>query len=182
MRAGKPQLDHVWKQWEEILSKPLGDIAAAILGDDTKGGLLRAYSPLGAALNPVERNAIWRRIGLGQFVRYFLDAAADLGLTTAEQAQITGVDEDELVQWEGSGPTTMHAPKLDPLKQLVAIHRSLLRLFPDMEARRDWLRTPHETLEAAPIDLLLQGDMATVQHHVMRAVQPSLGRKDVPSH
>jgi hypothetical protein len=89
-RARTPEQENLWDRWAALLDKPLDDLSAVILADTPDGGLLRAHSPLGAALDTSERNAVWRRIGLIQFFHHYLIAVDDLGVSTPEQAAITG--------------------------------------------------------------------------------------------
>lgn len=183
MREERPNVAGIWDQWEDILGHPLDEVSAAVLAGDSRGGLLRAYSPLAAALSSGERNALWQRIGLRQFVRYFLDAAADFGLSIAEQAGITGIDAALLGAWgEETLPSEMTVATLDPLKQVVAIHRSAARLHPSREARRAWLRGHDPFLGASPLETLMSGGLDRIQETLMQAVQPTLTAQDLPSH
>ena len=159
---------------------PLDEMAEHVLADTPDGGLLRANSPLTKALGATERNAVWQRIGLMQFVHHYLDAADDLGLTPAEQAAVTGLDVSELVRWKTHPPTQLTRGTLDRLKQTVALHKAMAGIDPDREARRRWLRSESETLGATPISMLLDGEARRVMEGLAGAVRLTLGPKNLP--
>ena len=180
MRLKKPNMASLWQRWENILASPIDDIAKSVLANTPDGGLLRANSPLGDAMTPRERNALWRSIGLIQFIVVFLTAANDLGLNYDEQAKLTGVDADELKTWVDTPPMELSGEQLASIKQVVAMQSALRGMFGDIDERQAWLRDPHEGLEATPIDLLLAGNVQRVQDYLADTVRPTLKTKDLP--
>lgn len=179
-RAKQPDRAELWDRWAAILDMDLDAMSAPVLADTPDGGLLRAHSPLGAALSAEERNAIWQRIGLVQFVGYFMDAAADLDLNIAEQAALTGIEETSLADWAVLAPMELQKGELDKLKQLVSLQSALKGLAPDQDVRRKWLRAASETLGGTPLELMLSGDMERVMEHLTGAVQLTLGADNYP--
>ncbi len=179
-RARTPEQENLWDRWAALLDKPLDDLSAVILADTPDGGLLRAHSPLGAALDTSERNAVWRRIGLIQFFHHYLIAVDDLGVSTPEQAAITGLDAPDLDRWRNTGPGQMSKQALQRLKLVVALHKSLGELSDSVDVRRRWLRSTSETLEAAPMDLLMEGEIARVVDSLAGAVRLTLSPADLP--
>ncbi|MGE5504885.1 MAG: hypothetical protein ACM31L_10720 [Actinomycetota bacterium] len=172
----------VMAEWAALLAGDPVALAAAVLADTPRGGLLRANSPLAEALSGDERNALWQRVGLQQFAALFLEAADDLGLSSDERAAVLGLPVEEACDWNRAPPLTMTGAVLDGCKQVLAVHRALARLFPDREGRRQWLLSSVDGLPARPVDLLTQGRGEAVQAYLTRAVQPLLGAEDVPSH
>lgn len=180
LRATRPNLADLWDRWAALLDMDVDAMTAPILADTPDGGLLRAHSPFGAALSAEERNTIWQRIGLVQFVGYFLDAAADLDLTLDEQATLTGVAADLLDEWRAMAPMELRKGEMDKLKQVVSLHSALKGLAPDRTVRRKWLRAQSETLGGTPLALMLAGDMERVMDHLTGAVQLTLGPDNYP--
>jgi hypothetical protein len=176
--AARPAGD-VWDRWAGLLAASFDQLAAAVLEDSPQGGLLRAHSPLMAVLSDDERNSLWQRVGLQQVVAYALAAAADLGLSLAEEAAALG---DGTADWHRAPPATLTVEAMEPLKQIIAIQRALTTLLPDGDARRAWLRAPHPDFAARPLDILINGGGALVQHALAEAVRPRLDRGDLPSH
>lgn len=180
LRASHPAQTDVWDRWAAILDMDVATMSGPVLANTPDGGLLRAHSPLGNALSTQERNAIWQRIGLVQFVGYFMDAAADLALEAAEQAALTGIEEAVLVEWAAIAPMELQKGELDKLKQVVSLQSALKGLAPDQAVRRRWLRTDSETLGGTPLALLLAGDVERVMDHLTGAVQLTLGPDNYP--
>ena len=104
LRSRKPEQVLLWDRWQILLYLPFEEMANQVLADTPDGGLLRANSPFQNALSKVERTAIWQRIGLLQFMEHYFIAVADLGLSTTEQAAITGVSREELKAWKTRAP------------------------------------------------------------------------------
>jgi len=179
-RLQAPDQENIWDRWAALLDKTLDDLTPVVLADTPDGGLLRAHSPLGAALSTSERKAVWQRIGLIQFFRYYLVAVDDLALSTSEQAAITGLDEVDLVQWRATGPGELPRQALEKLKLVVALHKSLGGVSDNMDVRRRWLRNTSETLEAVPVDLLTGGEIVRVVDSLAGAVRLTLGPADMP--
>lgn len=181
LRAKNAAQSDLWDRWAALLDMDLEPMSAAVLANTPDGGLLRAHSPFGLALSTQERNTIWQRIGLVQFVGYFMDAAEDLALESSEQAKLTGIDESLLTQWAASPPMELKKGDLDKLKQVVSLQSSLKGLAPDQDIRRRWLRVVSETLGGTPLDLMLAGDLERVMEHLTGAVQLTLGADKYPS-
>ncbi|MHA1597854.1 MAG: hypothetical protein ACTSV1_03960, partial [Alphaproteobacteria bacterium] len=99
MRDASPAQVELCDRWAALLDLTLEDMAEVILADTADGGLLRAHSPFTDALTATERNAVWQRIGLVQFMRHYTNAADDLALDLSEQAAITGIAIEELTHW-----------------------------------------------------------------------------------
>lgn len=173
--------DSVRAEWTALLDGGVEVIAQAALADTIRGGALRAHSPLAAALSDAERNALWARVGLHQFTAIYLDAVQDLGLSDDEQAAVLGIDASELEDWRRAAPLTMAASVLDGLKLLIAVQRSLGRLYPDQETRRGWLRAHAESFAARPIDILASGHGTALQHHLTAALMPLINDNERPS-
>jgi hypothetical protein len=165
--------------WADLLAGPFEAMRAAVLEDSPRGGVLRAQSPLMAVLTQSERNILWQRVGLQQMVAYGQAAAADLGLTDAEQAALFG---DHSASWRGKAPQSMAESGLAALKQIISIQRSLCVLYPEVEMRRDWLRAFAAELGAAPLQFLVNGGAEIVQHALAEKVRPLVDRADLPSH
>lgn len=180
--ALRPDPHGVWAEWLGLLDGPFEALAEAVLADTPRGGLLRANSPLADCLGPEEKNALWQRIGLHQFVAMFLQAAQDLRLSVEEQAAITGLPAEEVAGWRASAPMLMQPQVLDALKLVVAVHRALERLFPDPDTRRAWLRSPVDLFAAPPLTLMLSGEGGKVQAYLTAALQPLVKDGDRPSH
>jgi len=178
-RRRDPEQQSVWDYWAALLDKPFKELASVILADTPDGGLLRAHSPLGAALTAGERNAVWRRIGLMQFFRHYLIAVDDLELAPHEQATITGLNEDTLIEWRVTGPGEMPKQVLESLKQIVALHKSLEGMSERSEVRRRWLRTNSEALNGVPMDLLAGGKIVLVIDSLAGAVRSTLNPLDM---
>lgn len=172
----------VWAEWMELLDGPFEALAEAVLADTPRGGLLRANSPLADCLGAEEKNALWQRIGLHQFVAMYLQAAADLQLTVEEQAAITGQPAEEVAGWRAAAPAMMAAEVLDALKMVVGIHRGLERLFPDADTRRSWLRGQVDLFAGRPVDLMRAGEGGKVQAYLTAASRPLIADSDRPSH
>lgn len=173
--------DSVRAEWAGLLDGGIEAIADASLADTVHGGALRAHSPLAAALSAEERNALWSRVGLHQFTAIYLDAVQDLALSDDEQAAVLGIDSSELEGWRSAAPLTMAAPVLDGLKLMVAVQRSLGRLYPDRETRRAWLRAHVDSFAARPIDILAGGHGAVLQSHLTAALMPLINDNERPS-
>lgn len=180
IRSRSPEQISLWDRWAVVLELPAQEMAEVLLADTADGGLLRANSPFTGALSSEERNAIWRRIGLAQFMGHYLDAATDLALDVAEQAAITGIEIEELTTWQSHAPQEISAEALYLLKQIVALHKTLTGIAPDRDVRRRWLRCQSETLAATPIALLMDGKAAYVVESLSGAVQLTLGPDDLP--
>lgn len=181
LRADRPAQSVLWDRWAGLLDMSVEAMCPSVLADTPDGGLLRAHSPLGAALSASERNAIWQRIGLVQFIGFFFDAAFDLGLDGAEQAQLTGIEEAILADWASLAPLELAKDDLNKLKQVVSLQSSLKSLAPERDVRRRWLRVTSETLGGTPLALMLAGDMERVMDHLTGAAQLTLGPGDYPS-
>ena len=179
-RRRDPDQEMVWDRWAALLDKSPVELAPVILADTPDGGLLRAHSPLGAALSVSERKTVWQRIGLIQFFQHYLIAVDDLGFAPDEQAAITGLNEDDLVRWRVTGPGELPKAALQSLKLVVALHKSLKGVSDSADIRRRWLRSKSETLNAAPMDLLVGGEIARVVDSLAGAVQLTLGPADMP--
>lgn len=180
IRTSSPEQITLWDHWAVVLDLPAQEMADMVLADTIDGGLLRANSPFTGALSNDERNAIWRRIGLAQFMGHYLDAAADLALDLAEQAAITGIEIEELTIWRSQVPQEIGKDALYLLKQVVALHKTLTAIAPDRDVRRRWLRCESPTLSATPIALLMDGKAAHVLDSLAGAVQLTLGPDDLP--
>lgn len=180
MRLKKPNLIGVWTRWDSILKGSIDDIAEVVLADTPDAGLLRQHSPLGDAMTPRERNALWRSIGLIQFALTYLTAANDLGLSYDEQARIIGVDAEALKTWHLTPPVELSGEQLAAIKQVIAMQSALRGLFGDMDERQAWLREHHEGLEGTPLEIVLAGDAPRVQHYLADTVRPTLKAKDLP--
>ncbi len=180
LRQRAPGAESILDRWAALLDKPLNDLSAVILADTPDGGLLRANSPLAAALGAGERNAIWRRIGLIQFFHHYLIAVDDLALSAPEQAAITGLDEADLTRWRSDGPGELQIQALERLKQVIALHKSLNGVSDSIDVRRRWLRNTSETFNATPMDLLMGGEIARVVDSLAGAVRLTLGPNDLP--
>ncbi len=181
MRAARPDAAALLDEWEQLLAGGV-DALAAVLADTPHGGLLRANSPMVDGLAAEERNALWQRVGLQQFVAYFLAAADDFDLDLDEQAAVAGLPVAAMAEWYRAPPLDLAQSTLDALKRLVGLRHALERLYPDRDARRAWLRRPDDRLAARPLDLLLRGDAALLHDAVAAAARPLLGPGDVPSH
>jgi len=179
-RSRRPGRQAVWDRWAAILDLPPQQMAGAVLADTADGGLLRANSPLADALSHAERNAIWRRIGLMQFMGHYFDAAADLALDLPEQAAITGVPIEALTGWRTNGPWEITEDTLSRLKQVVSLHKALTGINPDPDVRRRWLRHQSPTLSATPLSLLMDGKGDRVLETLAGAVQLILSPDDLP--
>jgi hypothetical protein len=182
MRARRPQSEDVWAEWSALLDGEAGPRAQAVLADTPKGGLLRANSPIAEGLSQEERNALWQRMGLHQFVYLYIQAAKDLALTPAEESAMVGLPAEELAEWRASPPVTVTGELLEALKVVVAVHRALERIFPDVDARRAWLRKPVDLFAARPVDLIASGHGAALRDYLTEALQPLIGDHDRPSH
>lgn len=182
MRQTRPDPQGIWAEWAQLLDGCLDALAAAVLADTPRGGLLRANSPLAEALAPEEKNMLWQRIGLHQFTALYLRAARDLALTVDEQAAVLGVAAEQLAEWRDGPPATMAGRLLEPLKQVVAVHRALEKLFPEPDFGRAWLRSHNDLFAATPLELLMNGRGAVVQAHLTAALVPLLQDGDRPSH
>lgn len=181
LRTMRPAQSSLWDRWAGLLDLSVAAMAPSVLADTPDGGLLRAHSPLGAALSASERNAIWQRVGLVQFIGFYFDAAHDLGLSGAEQARLTGIDEAVLTGWAALAPLELAKDDLNKLKQVLSLQSSLRSLAPERDVRRRWLRVASETLGGTPLALMLDGEMARVMEHLTGAAQLALGPGDYPS-
>jgi len=180
LRLTQPAQEKIWGRWHVLLELPLETLAVFALTDDPDGGLLRANSPLSRILSSKERNSIWQRIGLAQFVQHVLHASDDLGLTTAELSDITGVDEHLITTWRNELPDSITIDTLGRLKWVVALQRALAGIETDQEARRNWVRTPSKTLGNSPIALLRGGQATFVIDSVSGAARLVMSKEDVP--
>ncbi|MBC8339781.1 MAG: hypothetical protein ISR51_07285 [Rhodospirillales bacterium] len=179
-REKNPAQETVWDRWEALLDMPLDGMAGHILADTPDGGLLRAHSPFSKTLLAQERNAVWQRIGLMQFIGHFHAAADGLGLTVEEQAVLTGLQASELTGWKAVPPSTMETATLQHLKTVVSLHKAMTRIEANADVHRRWLRGMSETLGATPISLLLGGEMERVLDSLSGAVQLTMGPGDLP--
>ena len=180
LRSRKPEQIFLWDRWQALLRPPFEKMASQVLADTPDGGLLRANSPFHNALSKVERTAIWQRIGLLQFMEHYFIAAADLGLEISEQAAITGVSVKELKAWETRAPQEIRKESFECLKLVVALQKSLVKIAPDKEIRRHWLRHKSQTLSAIPLSLLIEGKTSFVISSIVGAVQLTLNHDDMP--
>jgi len=180
MRSSNPALTAQWDRWAELLVLPLAAMAEILLSDTAEGGLLRANSPFTEALSAPERKAIWQRIGLMQFMKVFFDAATDLALDLSDQAAITGIEIEELTNWQSQPPQEINKAVLQHLKQVVALDKALIQLAPEQDMRRHWLRQESATFSATPLSLLRGGKAAFVLEHLTSTVQLTLGPDDLP--
>jgi len=179
-RQREPEKNLIWERWAHALALPLEQMAGPVLADTPDGGLLRANSPLSEILTVSERNSIWLRIGLLQFVHHFVHAAAELGLTVSEQAIITGVDSSEIDSWNEALPRQMAVETLARLKHVVALHKALSSVQPDREANRRWLRSESEVMGGTPLSLLLGGHAEQLLDSVSGTAQLKLGNHNLP--
>ncbi len=182
MRDRRPDTHGVWAEWETLLDGSIDQMAVAVLGSSARAGLLRANSPIIEGLAPEERNALWQRVGLQQFVAYFMAAAEDLALSVEEQATIAMVPVEVVERWREAPPLTITSRSLEALKVIVGLRHSLAMLYPDGDVRRSWLRSHVDSFAGRPIDILLNGDGPTLQAYVLEAVQPHLTSADMPSY
>lgn len=180
LREQKPSFEQLWDRWAALLDLPVDEMLETVLATTPDGGLLRAHSPLSAALTAPERNTMWQRIGLVQFIDHFFAAADDLALSLDEQAALTGHSAEDLAGWRTTPPDTIVKAELDKFKQVVSLFNTLKSLSADQAVRQRWLRTTSETLDGTPIELLLGGDGARVMDHLVGAAQLTLGPKDLP--
>jgi hypothetical protein len=180
LREKQPSHGALWDRWTALLDMAFDDMIAMVLADTPDGGLLRAHSPLGGALSAAERNVMWQRIGLVQFIDHFFIAVDDLALSVAEQAGLTGHAVDALTAWRTTPPETLKKGDLDKFKQVVSLFNTLKSIAPDQNIRRRWLRVESETLGGTPIDLLLADDADRVMGHLVGAAQLTLGPDDLP--
>ncbi len=180
LKESQADLAHIWEKWADILDSPIKDMARDVLADTPEGGLLRAHSPLDGMLSPEERNALWQRVGLRQFFRFFMDAASDMALSEDEQATLAGQDTETLAGWRESPPCTMTRETLERLKRVVSVHITLKELLTDMDGRRSWLRQESATLGARPIDLLMGEGVERLRDHLSGAVRLRLKPGDMP--
>jgi len=180
LRTSRPAQDTLWDRWAALLDMSPDDMAPTVLAATPDGGLLRAHSPFGVSLSTQERNAIWQRIGLVQFVGFYYNATTDLALELAEQAILTGIEEAVLADWSTLPPLELHPDELNKLKQVVSLHNALKNLSEDGDIRRRWLRVDSETLGGTPISLMLAGDVERVMDHLVGAAQLTLGPDNYP--
>lgn len=180
LRSSRPDVQGLWDEWEGLLAGDFAALEAAVLAATPRGGLLRANSPMVEGLAPEERNALWQRVGLQQFVAYFMAAADDLGLDLEEQAAVAGLPAAELAEWRKAPPMEMAQPTLDALKRLVGLRHALEMLHPDRDARRAWLRRPDDSLATRPVDLLTSGGAAALHDALSAHARPLLGPGDLP--
>lgn len=181
-RAQRPDSHGLWAEWAALLDGPLEAMEAVVLADTPRGGLLRANSPLVGSLTPEERNALWQRIGLHQFIALYLQAVGDLDLSPDEQAAVVGLPAAELAGWRAAPPLTLGAAALAALKMVIGVHRALEKLYPDAGIRRAWLRSANDLFAAAPLALMASGQGGTVQAYLTAALRPLLADGDLPSH
>jgi hypothetical protein len=182
MRDRRPDTHGVWAEWESLLDGSIEELAAVVLAPSARAGLLRANSPIIEGLAPEERNALWQRVGLQQFVAYFMAAAEDLALTAEEQAAIASVSVEVVEGWREEPPLTITSGSLEALKLIVGLRHALALLYPDGDVRRSWLRGHVDAFAGRPIDILLAGDGASIQAYVLGAVQPHLASENMPSY
>jgi hypothetical protein len=180
LRSRKPGQTSLWDRWQDLLNLPFEEMANLVLADTPDGGLLRAESPFNDALNKAERTAIWQRIGLMQFMEHYFDAVADLGIEISEQAAITGIGLEELKMWQTRTPLEIHKESVECLKSIVALQKSLVKIAPDREVRRHWLRHESPTLSAIPLSLLMDGKTSYVLENIAGAAQLTLDPDDLP--
>ena len=180
LRSQKPGQTTLWDRWQALLNLPFEKMANLVLADTPDGGLLRADSPFNDVLNKAERTAIWQRIGLMQFMEHYFDAVADLGLEISEQAVITGIGIDELKVWQTRAPQEIRKESLERLKWIVALQKGLVKIAPDREVRRHWLRHESPTLSAIPLSLLMDGKTSYVLENIAGAAQLTLNRDNMP--
>jgi hypothetical protein len=175
-----PEQKVLWDRWQDLLMLPYEKIAKQVLADTPDGGLLRAESPFHNALSKVERTAIWQRIGLLQFLEHYFVAVADLELEISEQSAITGISVEELQAWQTRAPKEMRKESVECLKLIVALQKSLIKIAPDREVRRHWLRHESQTLSAIPLSLLMGGKTLFVMEYIVGATQLTLNNYDMP--
>ena len=180
LRSRKPGQETLWDQWQALLNFPFEKMARLVLADTPDGGLLRADSPFNEALNKAERTAIWQRIGLMQFMEHYFDAAADLGLEMLEQAAITGIRIEELKVLQTRASQEISKESVERLKWIVALQKGLVKIAPDREARRHWLRHKSPTLSAVPLSLLMDGKTSYVLDNIAGAAQLTLNSESLP--
>ncbi len=180
LRESRGDLALIWEKWTDILDRPAEDMGRDVLADTPDGGLLRAHSPLDGMLSPEERNALWQRVGLRRFFRFFMDAADDMALSEDEQASLAGQDLGTLAGWRESPPRTMTRETLERLKRVVSVHITLKELLGDMEGRRNWLREESATLGARPIDLLMGDGIERLRDYLSGARRLRLKPGDMP--
>ena len=180
LRSRNPEQTALWDRWQKLLNIPFEKMTAQILADTPDGGLLRANSPFHNALSKVEKTAIWQRIGLMQFIQHYLVAVADLGLEISEQAAITGVSKEELKAWQTRAPQELRKEIVMCLKSVIALQKSLVKISPNQEIRRVWLRHKSQTLSAIPLSLLMEGKTSLVIDNVTGASQLTLHHRDLP--
>ncbi|MBT3237247.1 MAG: hypothetical protein HOK06_02035 [Rhodospirillaceae bacterium] len=180
LRADTDSNNELCDRWAALLDLPIDEMAGVVLADTPDGGLLRANSPFTDALTPGERNSIWRRIGLVQFMGYYLDAAADLALELSDQAAITGIAIEELTIWQSRAPLEIDKEHLQRLKLVVALHKTLVELAPDRDVRRRWLREESATFKATPLTLLSEGKAGDVLDNLAGSTKLTLGPDNLP--
>jgi CHAT domain-containing protein len=180
LRSHKPGQTSLWDRWQDLLNLPFEKMANLVLADTPDGGLLRAESPFNDALNKAERTAIWQRIGLMQFMEHYFDAVADLGIEISEQAAITGIGSEELKMWQTQTPQEIRKESVEPLKWIIALQKSLVKIAPDRNVRRHWLRHESPTLSAIPLSLLMDGKTSYVLENIAGAAQLTLNPDDLP--
>lgn len=180
LRTSKPAQGDLWDRWAALLDMGIDAMSEPVLANTPDGGLLRAHSPFGQSLSKEERNAVWQRIGLAQFIGYFHNAANDLDLSAGERAMLTGIEAALLTEWAQLPPVELQKGELDKLKQVVSLHSALKNLSDDADVRRKWLRSTSETLAGVPLALMIAGDIERVMEHLVGAAQLTLGPDRYP--
>ena len=181
-KSGPPP--SVWDDWAAILDMDGPARAQRLLKNAPAEGLLRAHSPLVAALDTAERNRLWQVVGLGRFVGHVLDAMGGLGLDAGETEAVLRIPVATLEGWRAHPPAHVPEDGLARMKALVGIARALETLFQADVVRRGWLRTRCQDLAAVPLDLMAAevpaDGLARVHQHLSEAVGAHVDAAHMP--
>ena len=184
MRRGRGVAPHVWDAWDGILALDPADMASRLLADTPDQGLLRAHSPLVAALDKAGRNRLWQVVGMARFAGHVLAAGQALGLDADDVEAVVGVDADTLEAWCTRPPEDVDDALMQRLKNMVGIAHALETLFAAEVVRRGWLRTHCGDLGAVPLDLMradIPADgLMRVHVHLSEAAHGHVGNDDRP--